>query len=105
MDNIMLLFKKDDKSTAFEKQECVFPLEINKEKIKLKAKNVIIPVFTSGALNLARFSLAFIIPSVALTGPIGISISVSTLLIGTAFTAKEVLKKVMNNYKLKTKKG
>jgi hypothetical protein len=65
----------------------------------------VIPVFTSGALNVARFSLAFVVPSLALTGPIGISILVGTIIIGTAFTAREVLKKIMDSSKLTTKKG
>lgn len=37
---------------------------------------------------MARFSLAFILPPLALTGPVGITIMTVTLAVGAAFTAK-----------------
>ena len=48
---------------------------------------------------MARFSLAFILPPLTLTGPVGITIMTVTLAVGAAFTAKEVLKKLMINHK------
>jgi hypothetical protein len=45
------------------------------------------PIFTSGALNATRFGLAFLMPSLALTGPVGFSIFAATMYIGTLWTA------------------
>ena len=48
------------------------------------------PIFTSGALNATRFGFAFLIPSLALTGPVGISIFAGTMILGTFWTAFKI---------------
>jgi len=48
------------------------------------------PIATTTLLNIGRFSLAFAIPTIALTGPIGISILVGSLIVGAVWTGVQI---------------